>query len=253
MNDQDIDALMAYADGELEHIDVRKVEHLLTVSAEARALADSFRKTRAAVSTAMDEVLDDPVPQRLIDTIRSHSAAVKPSPGAGLSTPSGVADREPANDRAFWPSLATAASLALVIGLLTGQWWASEGDTLVSSASDLHQALETLPAGESMTLADDRITPLSSHRGEGGLICREFEQVADGRLAVGIACRTETRWVAKLVMDQGPVGSLSGAPVFAPASGAPDLMTEFLDRLKLGPALSPAEERAALQRGWGRQ
>lgn len=252
MNDQDIDALMAYADGELEHIDVRKVEQLLAVSAEARALVDSFRQTRATIATAMDEVLDEPVPQRLIDSIRSRSAAATPSPGAAPSTPSGAAIRAAANDRAFWPSLATAASLALVIGLFTGQWWASQGDPQVASAPDLHQALETLPAGESLSLAGARITPLSSHRGEGGLICREFERADDGRLALGVACRTETRWVAKLVMDQGPVGSPAGAPVFAPASGAPDLMSEFLDRLQLGPALSAAEERAVMAQGWVR-
>lgn len=250
MNEHDIERLMAYADGELDPANAGEVERLLLGDEEAREIVERLRMTRSALAPAMNAVLNEPVPQHLIDAIRSHQVEpVHPSTQTAHPVADGVG-RAAANDKAFWPSLATAASLALVVGLFAGQWWASPSASGSSLAQSLQRAMETLPAGEVLEVAGVQITPVTSYRGTDGQVCREFEQAADGRLALGIACRTDTQWVTRLMIDQGPAGAVSSAPTFAPASGEGDSISSLLDGLKLGPALSADEERAAIQQGW---
>jgi negative regulator of sigma E activity len=252
MNDHDIEKLMAYADGELDPASALEVERLLRDDEEARAIVERFRQTRSALGPDMDALLNEPVPQHLIDAIRAHP--LKPMPAlAQAATPAASAvTRQAANDRAYWPSLATAASLALVVGLFAGQWWGSQsGGGESSVAQALQRAMETLPAGEVLKVAGLQITPVTSYRGAEGQVCREFEQTADGRLAHGIACRTDTQWVTRLMFDHGPANNTTGSGAgFVPASGELDAISSLLDNLKLGPALSADEERAAIQQGW---
>lgn len=250
MNEHDIERLMAYADDELDPANAREVEQLLLGDEEAREIVERFRQSRSALAPGMDALLNEPVPQHLIDAIRSHQ--VEPEHPSTQTAPPifNVVGRAAANDRAFWPSLATAASVAMVVGIFAGQWWASQSVGSSSLAQSFQRAMETLPAGEVLEVADVQITPVTSYRGTEGQVCREFEQAADGRLALGIACRTNTQWVTRFVIDQGPAGVATSAPTFVPASGELDSISSLLDGLKLGQALSAEEERAAIQRGW---
>ena len=252
MKEHDIEKLMVYADGKLDQAGAIEVERLLLDDEEARAIVERFRQTGAALASGLDGVLEEPVPQHLIDAIRSHR--VEPArPLPPQPRPMDMANtvgRTAANDRAFWPSLATAASLALVVGLFAGQWWGSQSGGELPLAQSIQRAMETLPAGELLDVAGVQITPVTSYRSADGQVCREFEQSADGRLSLGIACRSEAQWVTRLLIDQGPVGDVSGSPNFAPASGAVDSISSLLDGLNLGPALSAEEERAAIEQGW---
>lgn len=250
MNEHDIEKFMAYADGELDQVSAGEIERQLVDDDDARAIVERFRQTRTALTPAMDELLKESVPQHLIDAIRSHRfEPVRPLAQPCAPT-ANTAGRTAANDRAFWPSLATAASLALVVGLFAGQWWGSQSSVESPLAQSLQRAMETLPAGEAMEFAGVQITPVTSYRGADGQICREFEQTADGRIALGIACRTETQWVTRLMIDQGPVGAAASSTTFVPASGGVDSISSLLDGMKLGPALSAQEEHAAIEQGW---
>lgn len=250
MTEHDIEKLMAYADGELDRASSAEVELMLQDDEEARAIVERFRQTRAVLAPGMDGLLKEPVPQHLIDAVRSHRG--EPVRHLAQQSASNLEKvrRTAANDRAFWPTLATAASLALVVGLVAGQWWGSQSGSDVPLAQSIQRAMETLPAGEVLDVAGMQITPVTSYRGTDGQVCREFEQLADGRASLGIACRSETQWVTRLMIDQGPLGSASSPPIFAPANGEMDAISSLLDKLKLGPALSAEEERAAIQQGW---
>lgn len=251
MNDLDIEKLMAYADGELDPASALDVERLLQNDDEARAIVERFRQTRSALGPDMDALLNEPVPQHLIDAIRAHPLQPMPALPQAATPAASAVTRQAANDRAYWPSLATAASLALVVGLFAGQWWGSQsGGGEPPLAQALQRAMETLPAGEVLKVAGLQITPVTSYRGAEGQVCREFEQTADGRLAHGIACRTDTQWVTRLMFDHGPADTAASSAGFVPASGELDAISSLLDNLKLGPALSADEERAAIQQGW---
>lgn len=260
----DFEKLMAYADGELDADSAKEVEQLMRQNAQAREAVDNFQRDRQALAGGLDGILNEPVPQRLIDAIRQHpGAAAAPSPGhpalpeAHPVVPSGGANsatgRVAANDRAYWPSLATAAAVALTVGLFAGQWWGSGAkDSTLATAHVLQEALQTTPSGQTLAARSVRITPLGSFQSDEGQVCREFEQTAEGRSAHGLACLESSRWVTRLMIDRGlsTVAGGAGDGTYVPASGETDALSAMFEQLKLGPAMSGEEERQILQRGW---
>lgn len=255
MNDTDIEALMAYADGELEAERMAYIEQLLASDEEARAMLERFRQTSTLLDPVTRGLLEEPVPQRLIDTVRNHPAFVvapvpapEPLPAATAPLSAARVEMRAANDSRFWPRWAAAASVALAVGLVGGHWWGSEGP---GQSMDLAQVLQTAPSGASKELPDGRVMPLASFRRADGQACREFEQTRAGRLAHGIACRTEGVWVTHLLIDRGPdQGQTGQLPAFVPASGEADALAAMADALGLGETLSPEDEGQLIQQGW---
>lgn len=249
MKTNDIEQLMAYADGELDPQQAQEVQRRLQDDPEAQAIVERFRQTRAQLAPGLDPWLDEPVPQRLIDAIRQHpgppvaAAAPAPTPEAMPSA------RSAANDRWYWPTLATAASVGLAVGLVAGQWWGGAGPA--ASADTLAQALQTLPSGQMLQVGATQVMPLASFRAADGQICREFEQSASGRQAHGLACRDGQQWITRLLLDHGPAGAPDAPPpAFATASGEADAMSAMIEGLQLGPSLTPEQEEHALREGW---
>ncbi|TNF53262.1 MAG: hypothetical protein EP308_09870, partial [Burkholderiales bacterium] len=206
MKDTDIELIMAHADGQLPPELLGHVQALLDSDAEARELLARFRETGALLDPVARELLSEPVPQRLLDTVRHHPMATEAAAAsAPIPTPSPVgvavrvagADRNtPANDTRFWPRWAAAASVALAVGLVTGHWWGSQG---ADAGLTLAQVLQTTPSGTSVALADGSALPLASFRRPDGQSCREFEQAAAGRLSHGIACQANGVWVTQVL------------------------------------------------------
>lgn len=247
MKTQDIEQLMAYADGELDAQTANQVERQLQYDPEGQAIVERFRQTRSQLAPGLDALLDEPVPQRLIDAIRRH-----PGPAATAAAPAPVPAeaRRAANDLWYWPSLATAASVALVVGLLGGQWLSGSTAT---SADAVAQALQTVPSGQVVRVGETQVMPMASFRSDEGLVCREFEQTAGGRAVHGIACRDGQQWVTRLLLDHGPAQFIKAPPpAFATASGEADAMGAMVESLRLGQAFTPEQEVQALQRGWAR-
>ncbi len=63
-------ALNAYADGELDAADREKVERQLREDAETRFAMDGIRQQTAALHSAYDAILDEPVPQHLLTAVK---------------------------------------------------------------------------------------------------------------------------------------------------------------------------------------
>ncbi|MCU0957432.1 MAG: hypothetical protein MUF55_08975 [Hydrogenophaga sp.] len=257
MKDTDIELIMAHADGQLPPEQRGHVQALLDSDAEARELLARFRETGALLDPVARELLSEPVPQRLLDTVRQHpmageaAAALTPMPAPlPVATPVHVTtpERSPANDTRFWPRWAAAASVALAVGLVAGHWWGSQG---ADTGQTLAQVLQTTPSGTSVALADGSALPLATFRRADGQPCREFEQVAGGRLSHGIACRTDGIWVTQLLIDRGPdQGQIGQAPAFVPASGQADALAAMVESLGLDEALGAAEEDRLIRQGW---
>lgn len=247
MKTHDIEQLMAYADGELDAQTAQQVERQLQDDPEGQAIVERFRQTRSELAPGLDPLLDEPVPQRLIDAVRRH-----PGPPEAIAEPSPIQppSRAAANDRWYWPSLATAASVALVVGLLGGHWM---GGSTSNGVDRVAQALQTAPSGQVFRAGDMQVMPLASFRSDQGFVCREFEQTAGGRAAHGIACRDGEQWVTRLLLDNGPAQAIrSPLPEFAAASGEADAMGAMVESLRLGQAFTPEQEEMALQRGWAK-
>ncbi len=71
MKKLDDQTLMAYVDSELSEEESKEVELSLTDDPRARDKVEEFRKTRAAIDRFAD-ILDEPVPEHLIEKIRQH-------------------------------------------------------------------------------------------------------------------------------------------------------------------------------------
>jgi anti-sigma factor RsiW len=114
MQQRSDERLVAYLDGELETAQRREVEAWLDADPEARrqlaALAESARLLRLA----FDEVIHEPVPDRLIAAARGETAPARPGvqilPFRGRAQGQAMASRR-------WMGLSIAASL---FGLLVG-------------------------------------------------------------------------------------------------------------------------------------
>ena len=71
----DDETLMRYADGTAEPAELRAVEAALANDAEVAARVTMFRRMAAMAHAAMNEVLLEPVPQRLVDAVMKAPVA----------------------------------------------------------------------------------------------------------------------------------------------------------------------------------
>lgn len=250
MNDIDSETLMAYADGELDPVRRKEVEALLERDQEARAMVRKFRESADLLIGGLDTVLEQPVPQRLIDAI-SATAPTSTSNIVELSSP-------PTRERrTLWPSIAAAASLVVAVGLVGSILLLDRTgppQTDVAATQALQQALERLPSGSVLETDDGlRVTPVLTFRASDGRVCREFERETPSAHTIGVACRDEAeRWVAEVEVERDTRPDGNEEDVYRPAGGAEDPISELLDRLGAGTALSADEEGHLLESGWSR-
>lgn len=254
--------LMAYADGTLDGDDLARVERHLSTDAEARALVASFRQTAGLSRDAFATPLSEPPPKALVDAILGHGSKT-PVVESGPVVPAGanvvdLASRRrtrPAGDR--W-RLPLAASLALLIGLgagyLANRGIADRPSELalgpIAGSAPFAEVLERSPAGATV----GRTVVVATFRDKSGRICRELEILSAAMPAqpeaAAIACRGGNRaWtiegVARLAVAL-PAGSK------IEPSGVPerDALKGLLDMLGATQVLTPAEEKALIERAW---
>ena len=267
MKSQDVEKLMAYADGELNSNEHAEVQALLASDPQAREVLQAFTQNKPLLQAAYQPVLQEPVPQRLLDAVRRSAGAVplqtpvpRPLQDAPQMLPGAPAARDgaahpqaiAANRPIYWPQFATAAGVALVVGLLGGHWWGSQGGSSQDvAARQFQQVMQTAATGESVSLVEKWKAVSASFQNKSGQLCREFEQDTGQRLAHGLACKTADQWVVVIAVDRGPTAIHDPkATQFKLAAGEADLLAAAIKGLDLEAALLPAEEQAWIQKGW---
>jgi anti-sigma factor RsiW len=109
------DHLVAYLDGELETARRREIEAWLEADPAARRRLVELTKSAHLVRLAFDEVLREPIPDRLI--VAARGGAAPPTAGAQILPIRRPLTGERTAPRRWWFGLAVAAS---VLGLLVG-------------------------------------------------------------------------------------------------------------------------------------
>ena len=138
---------------------------------------------------------------------------------------------------------AIAASLALVVGLVAGQWLPNGGLQDTSVATPVAAYLDRIPSGESVnvdgsTELESRFSFVDRH----GLICRQYRLVTAGQASENVACREAGNWtrVATALSSQ-----IYRADEFQTA-GSEQLLESAVQNLMQGSPLSLDEEARQL-------
>jgi hypothetical protein len=249
----DEETVMAYADGQL---DATRSAELAAAAEHDPALArriERHRALRARVSGAFANVLDQPLPERLLAAARGKTAKDAVSNAA----PRGEVLQFPTRGARMpgtpwrgreWGAMAASVLLGVVISWKVfapaeQEFLAAKGGALVASgplAAALDQQLASLQQPQ------DRVLIGVTFKARDGSYCRSFT-VRAIRTA-GLACRVDADWqVAVTAAADAPAGDLRQAASMPPA------VLEVIEARLAAQALDAAGEENARRSGWDPQ
>jgi hypothetical protein len=245
------ETLMAYADGEVDAATRAIIEAAMREDPEVRRRIAEHRALREAMQGSFSAVLDEPVPQRLIDAARGQSAAPAGNVVDLARARRAAAGQSPGSLRSWRPA---AIAASLLVGVALGYLGLHSANPLVkTSSSGELLAGAGLAQALSNQLSEDRspglvaITGLS-FRAKTGDYCRTFS-LAGTHSSSGLACREGDGWKIKVLAQSPPAAANSSN--FRPAASADSpavraAVEESID----GEPLDRAGEIAARRQGW---
>lgn len=198
---------------------------------------------RRRIAAAYDDVLQEPVPDRLNRLLAGPAPAVDLA-AAERARRAKPADGGPSWGWARWGGMAASLAVGAIAGVLFmadrggGTLVREHGGQLVAAAALAH-ALDAQLASEP---AADVAVQLS-FVDHSGRYCRTFSADA----LAGLACREGARWavVATAQAQSRPGGAMRQA-----ASSLPRPVLDAVDARIAGSALDAPQERAAREHGW---
>jgi len=240
------ETLSAYADGELDAATRAALEAALVTDPQLAQRVARARALRARVRDAFTPVLAEPVPERLLASVRGAA----PPRRAGNIVPL----QPRARARWSWPQWGAMAA-SLVVGALLGplllrpaapQAPLETSGGRVLASGELARALS-----QQLASAQPPAAPVAigvSFRARSGGYCRTFVLRAGQPLA-GLACRQGSAWQV-MALAQGEAPGAAGGGYRQAASALPPAVASTLDELIAGQPLDSAAETAARERGW---
>ena len=243
---RDDEALSALIDGALPSDEAAALRARMQREPDLAARFAAMQSANRAVGEAYRDVVDEPLPERVLELLRAPQAEQGNVVALG-------ARRQRRALPASLP-LAAAASVALAIGLglgfglsqhlenRSGGLLAATGP--VEPGSALHALLESAPSGERRDVDGATAEARFTFRTQGGDWCRELAVGSGPARNAAVACRRDGQWRVDLVGIEVAAGE-----VYRPAGGDSPLR-EAVDALIDGEPLEPAAERALVERGW---
>ncbi|WP_411034478.1 anti-sigma factor family protein [Shinella sp. BYT-45] len=241
MNKRDFDdeILMAYADGELDEARSLALEEAL---AGDEALAERlavFLDSRRLVAGALKPLIDEPVPEALLASVRrmAEAAAAKPEDTVIAFRPK-PRQQEAAARRWLMP---VAASLVAVVSGLAGFSIGRLGPAAEDSGAEIAAALNREASGRDVALgtAGTVLHVVATFRDANGDLCREYALKQPAGSTLTIACRQDGAWTTRLAL------TAPQAEGYVPASSQ-ETVDAYLASIQAGAPLSAEEERKAL-------
>jgi hypothetical protein len=243
----DDEALSALLDGTLSSETAAALTARLEREPELAARFEAMERANRAVQAAYRDVVDEPLPERVLDLLRAPRAGddrvVELRPRARRSSPA-------------WFPHALAAGIALAVGVGLGFGLSQRGGEsgpaallaaagAVAPGSPLHDLLESAPSGVPRALdGGARAEARFTFRAEDGDWCRELAVTTDAASSAALACRRSGAWRVELLGIEA-----AGGELYRPA-GADSPFQEAVDGLMDGEPLEPDAERALLASAW---
>ena len=237
--------LMAYVDGQLKPERAAEIASAVAADPSLERRMAAYLDSKAALSGAFDEVLSEPVPDRLRTLV------------LGDATPPRVVrmDRKRRYPAFYgWPQ-AMAAGVVLAVGVVIGAYLlpASSPDDvfatgLVTSDRSLARALESTASGALSEVGEYRFKVLQSFRTADDSVCREYQAGDANRGATGVACRTTDGWRVEVQVASDAPEQVSS---YRPASGVDAAaIDDVLYRLGALPGFDADAESCLIANGW---
>lgn len=220
--------LSRFLDGELDDAETAAFEQRLEREPVLAARLERWLANDRAAARDIDAML-----------------AARPAPAMpDCAPPVSLAEHRAAKQlkaRRWFVPASLAASLALA-GLLSLS-------VLRSGEASPLDALETLPAGQSVTLADGgQLTAVLTFAAADGRWCREY---ALGGQGSGIACREDGGWTAQGELAGGAAAPAGDSQGYATAAGTdPAALDDLYASLGAGDPVSIDQEAGLMQNGW---
>ncbi|MDF0543198.1 anti-sigma factor [Sphingobium sp. H39-3-25] len=234
MNGLSEEMLIAYADGELDELNRRRVEQAVAADPALAARLAQHVALRERLSGHYALIADAPVPDRFAALLKAEDKIVDLAAARERRRP--VA-------RSWMISGALAASL--VIGLLLGRGIGGEsGPVGIANGQMVAQGALAQTLDSQLASAQAAGTPYRigiSFRAKDGAWCRSF----DGAALAGVACRGDGAWR----LEQAVGGRAQATDYRQAASGDPRVMAT-VEGLIAGDAADAATERQARDAGW---
>lgn len=228
MTEIDEAMLVAFADGELDEVNRRRVERAVAQDPALGRRVEAHRALRAKLAGHYAPVAQEPVPDRLRALLEESERVVPMA--------------RPERRRGGW-AMGGAIAASLVLGLAIGHMAGGQagpvglrGGVMVAQG-DLARALDTQLAS-AQEGAPIRIG--LSFRRKGGGWCRSF----DGQIA-GVACREGQGWQVQQALPGAGAGT-----DYRQASSADARIMATVDALMDGVPADAQGERAAQAKGW---
>lgn len=221
------DMLIAYVDGELPEAQRMLVDSAVAADPTLFERLEQHRRFRARMFGAFAGVLDEPVPERLVE-------AAKPSNVVSFTE----RRRSPVP---MWAAMAA----SLVVGVLAGGVAVPKfGDqsTIGSDLSARGQLAAALDKQLASAPADGPVRVGLTFKSADGY-CRTFSEAE----VAGLACREDDGWKVRMAVAQeaAPSGDYRMA-----ASETPAAIMEAAQALMVGVPLDAEAEAAAAKAGW---
>lgn len=240
MNTADAEKIMAFHDNELVESERAAVEQLLAHNKEAQEFLSALQSADELATSEFDALLNEPVPQRLIDAARG----VKPGTNKVVSLP--LRKRLTNNwNMAIAAGFVLAAGLGISLSLLQ----TPKPSESTQYANLLQSALTEIPSGQARSSADKQwqLMPIASYAVDQQGLCREYAGAFQGQSFYGLACQnSQGHWQTIIDSSIAATNAASGDTQYTPASGETGAIDKALQQLGSYRVLDEDEEKTAL-------
>lgn len=248
--------LAAYIDGELEGAERARIDEALAQDAQLAQRVAQQRALRARLRGAYDGVLQEAVPQRLLQAARlgapsSPAQVIDLARVRAARTGRSNGQRQMTKVRRY--SIAATLAIGLIAGMLIERLAAPGAltelhDGALLARGSLARALDQQLAGSAE--AGARVHVGLSFRSRSGTYCRTFA-LSGSRPLAGLACREQERWqLLNMVAAEGPLAAGNGQNMRMAGSSLPPALLQAVNEHISGEPLNAAAEARARSNGW---
>jgi hypothetical protein len=261
--------LMAYSDGELDQKRRSDVEAYLAQSTHGAERLAVFATTGRSLADLFEQAVVEPIPQRLLDTVRGTNAATAVDTSNVIPFGRKATVTTAPGQRNYVWLAAACVSLAIAgagaeFALRQGSTGADGAFGLATTSSgqlvagqELAAALETTPGGESnlreLAALQATLKPVFTFASAAGGYCRQYEIArGQGSSFAGVACRdAAAQWQIKTQVAFVPKPAAKKPGHSQPAAGPEsEAIDAIVQTLISGDVLGGEAEAALMKSGW---